>query len=896
MIGKDLLHYHVESHLGSGGMGEVFKARDTKLGRAVAVKILPEVFARDPERVSRFQREAKLLASLNHANIAALYGLEQADGKHFLIMELVEGETLGERIARGPIPVEEALKIALQIAEALEAAHDKGTIHRDLKPANVKITPEGKVKVLDFGLAKALEVAPISGDPMNSPTLSVLATNAGVILGTAGYMSPEQAKGRAADQRSDIFAFGCLLYEMLTGRPTFEGETVTEVLASVLKQEADLSLLPQNLHSRVVELIRRCLAKDPKKRWHAAADVRMEIETILAESRGLKAPEALAVERRPLWKRSVPFVVNAILIASLTGAIVWNIRPKSPGLVSRFTFILPDGQTITRGGRPAVVISPDGQNIVYQANRQLYLRSISDVDSRAIDGTTQDAANPFFSPDGRWLGFYANTDRKLKKISITGGAAVTVCECELPFGASWTADNQILFASPQKGKGIFRVSANGGKPETIITAKPDEIMHGPELLPDGTHILYTVSTIDGANRWDKAKIVVESLKSHERKVLIEGGADGQYLPTGQILYALGKTLFAVPFDAAKLAVTGGPVPVIENVSRASNASGTAHISFANNGSMVYLLGNLGEGQQEGARLAWVDRSGKEIQAPLPMGSYTEPRISPDGRQIAILQLDDQGNTSLWVYDMSGTTAIRRLTFDTVDDPVWTRDSQRIIFRSNSASGALFWQRADGNSPAELLEKTQPGSPNTVSPDGKNLVFSTGAGGGDLWIVPLIGDHAPKELIAAPRNQLQASFSPDGRWIVYSSSESGSPEIYVQPFPPVGGVKYQITRTGGFSPLWSPDGKQIFYIGPPQPPRSLISVDVRTQPTFAFANPTKLPIAPTQRAGGNVRQYDIMPDGKQFLIVTSGLEPLERPSQPQFRITLNWFEEPKQRVH
>jgi Tol biopolymer transport system component len=389
------------------------------------------------------------------------------------------------------------------------------------------------------------------------------------------------------------------------------------------------------------------------------------------------------------------------------------------------------------------------------------------------------------------------------------------------------------------------------------------------------------------------------LKSHERKVLIEGGADGQYLPTGQILYALGKTLFAVPFDAAKLAVTGGPVPVIENASRARNASGTAHISFANNGSMVYLLGNLGEVQQEGARLAWVDRSGKEIQAPLPMGSYMEPRISPDSRQIAILQPDDRGNSSLWVYDMSGTTAIRRLTFDNVDYPVWTRDSQSIIFRSNSADGALFWQRADGNSPAELLEKTQSGAPNTVSPDGKNLVFHTtvGRGAGDLWMVPLMGDHTPKELIAAPQNQLQASFSPDGRWIVYSSSESGRPEIYVQPFPPVGGVKYQITTTGGFNPLWSPDGKQIFYLGPVQPPRSLISVDVRTQPTFAFANPTRLPIAPAGRAaGGNVRPYDITPDGKQFLITTSGPDPSDKQSQPQFRITLNWFEELKQRVH
>src|SRR5215470_4879557 len=374
MIGKKLAQYEIESLLGSGGMGEVYQARDSRLGRNVAVKVLPDALASDSERIARFEREAKVLASLNHANIAALHGLEEFEGRHFLVMELVEGETLAERIQRGSIPVDEALKSAHQIAEALEAAHDKGVVHRDLKPANVKITPEGKVKVLDFGLAKAMEIAPAQ-TAANSPTLlSDAAMSGGVVLGTAGYMSPEQAKGHSADQRSDIFSFGCMLYEMLTGRLTFEGETVTEVLASVLKQEADLSLLPQNINSRVVELIRRCLAKDPKKRWHAAADVRVEIETILAESRGLKAPEVVSVERRPLWKRLVPFVVTAVVVAALTAGLVWNSRPKSPGLVSRFSFVMPDGEVMTRVGRPVVAISPDGQNIVYHANSQLYLR------------------------------------------------------------------------------------------------------------------------------------------------------------------------------------------------------------------------------------------------------------------------------------------------------------------------------------------------------------------------------------------------------------------------------------------------------------------------------------------------------------------------------------------
>src|SRR5262249_5891757 len=411
MIGKELLHYHIEAQIGAGGMGEVYQARDTKLGRAVAVKILPEIFARDSERVARFEREAKLLAALNHSNIAALYGLEQVDGRHFLVMELVEGDTLARKIANGPTPIDEALKVAHQVVEALEAAHEKGVIHRDLKPANVKITPEGKVKVLDFGLAKAMDVAPPETVAMNSPTLSVVATNAGVILGTAGYMSPEQAKGRSDDQRSDIFSFGCILYEMITGRSTFDGETVTEVIASVLKQEADLSLIPANIHPRVVDLIRRCLVKDAKGRWHAAADVRVEIETILAESQGLKTTDASAV-RTSRWRFAAVIASTAAVVALATFGIERGLRPKSAEPpIARFSFVLPEGQSITRGGRHAIAISPDGQNIVYQANLQLYLRSMYDLDARPILGTNVDAANPFFSPDGQWIGFYSVAER-----------------------------------------------------------------------------------------------------------------------------------------------------------------------------------------------------------------------------------------------------------------------------------------------------------------------------------------------------------------------------------------------------------------------------------------------------------------------------------------------------
>jgi len=708
-------------------------------------------------------------------------------------------------------------------------------------------------------------------------------------------MSPEQAKGRNADQRSDIFSFGCVLYEMLTGRRTFDGETVTEVIASVLTEEADMSRIPANIHPRVVELIRRCLVKDPKRRWHAAADVRVEIETILTEWHGLKTADLVAT-RMPRWQFAGIVSIAAVVAALATAGIVWRLQPNPQASIMRFSFVLPQGQATTRGGRPLIAISPDGEKIVYQANRQLYLRSMSDVDARPIEGTNLDAADPFFSPDGKWIGFYAVAERKLKKIAVTGGGAVTVSEVDLPFAASWTADDQILLADPVKG--ILRVSASGGKPETLIAAKGGEAMTSPQLLPDRDHLLFTVRSggvarggLD-ASRWDKAQIVAQSLKSGQRKTLIEG-ADGRYVPTGHLLYALGSTLLAVPFDVAKLEKTGGPVPVMEGVVRAGfNASGTAQLSFAANGTMVNFVGNIPPFEE--TRVALVDRDGKAKPLPLPAGRYYyEPRVSPDGKQAAVVSADDQG-TFVSVYELSQAAALRRLTFQTADHPVWTRDGQRIIFDSN---GTLFWQRADGTGAAEELAKPQEQVgyvPNSVSPDGKTLLLGAPANGGDIWTLSLDGDHNPKSLISGEANQSQAYFSPDGRWVAYVSAESGQPELFVQPFPPTG-AKYQITTTGAISPLWSPDGKQIFYIVASGDTLQLSSVDVHTQPTFGFANPTTLPIDKTAPRGNLVRPYDITPDGKQLLIVYRDSNAPDKPAQTQIRITLNWFSELQQRV-
>jgi serine/threonine-protein kinase len=897
MVGKELSHYLISSRLGAGGMGEVYRARDVRLGRDIAVKMLPEAFAQDSERIARFEREAKVLASLNHAGIAALYGFEESDGRHFLVMELVEGETIAERVARGPIPVEDALKIAHQIAEALEFAHDKGIIHRDLKPANVKITPDGKVKVLDFGLAKAFAPASKPQDIMSSPTLSVAATTPGVILGTAPYMSPEQAKGFEADRRSDIFSFGAVLYEMLTGRQSFVGDTITEVIASVLARQPDLNALPANINPRIEELIRRCLEKDIKRRRQTIADVRVEIDAILADPQGLKL-RPHAVEQRPLWKRAIPLVATAALVAGLTAGIMWNRRPAENVKVARFSFAIPEAQRLTRTGRHMISFSPDGSNIVYVANNQLFLRTISELEARPIQGTDLDVDTPFFSPDSRWIAFHSNTEGKFKKIAVTGGASVTICDAQLPFGASWTDDGHILIGAGSAG--ILRVSANGGKPETVVTVKADEQAHGPQLLPDGDSILFTlVKGSTGVERWDKGQIVIHSLKSGRRKVLMEeSGSDARYVPTGHIVYALAATLLAVPFDLKDLKITGGPVPVLEGVRRAGVGTGAANFSTSADGSLAYIPG--GVPNVAGARtLALVDRNGVRKSLPVPPANYFSPRISPNGKQLAV-STDDGKEAAVSVYDLSGSTSMRRLTFGGANRfPIWTYDGQRIIFQSDREKDlGLFWQRADGNGTAERLTRPEGQTSHIPDsfPDGKTLIFSVLGADGSIWKTSPDRESKAKVLIDAPStNQFSSSVSPDGHWIAYISAESGQANIYVQPLPPTG-AKFQITTGGGLFPMWSPDGKQIFYVINRGPFGDMWSLDVQTKPTFTFGKPTSLPIKsfPMNGGQGNPRGFDIAPDGKQFVIMQVAGEAAAEPSQ-QILVTLHWFEELKQRT-
>jgi len=908
--------FEVLSLLGKGGMGEVYRARDTKLGRDVALKFLPVEFAADRDRMARFEREARLLASLNHPNIATLHGMEESGGKHFLVMELVEGETLAERIRRGPLDATEAFAIARQMAEALEAAHEKSIVHRDLKPANVKVTPEGKVKVLDFGLAKASQYAPSNAALSNSPTLSMGATQAGVILGTAAYMSPEQAKGTEADTRSDIFSFGSVLYEMLTGRQVFQGETVSEIIAAVLIREPDLNTLPPGLNPRIADLLRRCLSKNPRQRWQAAGDLRAEVEMIAAAPHASPIITPSAAKPRPLWRRAIPVLVTAVVFSALAGFAGWRLRSPDPVPVTRFPLVLPDGQLmLTAVASHPLAISPDGTRLVYLANGQLFLRSMSEMEARPIAGKAatepgQAIAEPFFSPDGQWIGYYAREDATLKKISVTGGAPVTLCKTDSVSGATWDGD-QIFFAR-LRGKGIMKVSANGGEPQEVVARGPDEVFHGPQLFDGGRWLLFTVTTEQGEERWDKAQIVAQSLQSGERKVLLRGGSDARYLPTGHLVYALGTTLFAAPLDIKKMQLQGNPVPVLEGVMRASPIStAAAHFAFSTTGSLVYVPGAGAVGLSR-RMLAFVDRNGKAKPLPLPAQSYLHPRISPDGKQL-VYGTDDGQEGVIWVLDLRDNAQPRRLTFGGRNlDPIWSPDSKSIAFQSNrEGEFVIYRQHADASGSAERLTKANPGSPGGVShvpeswsPDGRTLIYRSSAVGnnvGGLTALSMDGDKKESALfqsLGETLAQANTAFSPDGHWLAYDSNEPDGRgyHVFVQPFPPTG-AKYQIPEIG-MGPIWSPDGKQLLYAAGNPGTNRMVAVDVRTTPTFTFGPPTPVQIAGLTGNTGIIRHYDMTPDGKGIIAVldvaaTQAASGVRQPN-PQINVVLNWFIELKQR--
>jgi serine/threonine-protein kinase len=715
-----------------------------------------------------------------------------------------------------------------------------------------------------------------------------------MILGTAAYMSPEQAKGFPADHRSDVFSFGVVLYEMLTGRQPFRGETAPDILASVLARDPDLHTLPPNLNPRLLDLVRRCLEKTPKRRWQAMGDVRAELETIVAQPHAAPASVAQpAAPPRPKWQRVMPIGITAVVFAVIGGLIVWNVRPVAPQPIMRSVFTLPDGQAFTNIGRQLVAMSPDGSRIAYVANSRLYLRLMSELEAKAIPGTESEAGvlNPVFSPDGQSIAFWSGADETIKRISVGGGAPVTVCEATRPYGIRWQED-MIVFG--QGSLGISRVPASGGKPEVLVSVKSGELAYGPQILPGGQGVLFTLARGGGSDRWDKAQIVVQRLSSGERTTLIEGGSDARYVSTGHLVYALGNVLLAVPFDPGRLEVRGGAVAIVQGVRRAEPPevnTGAAHFAVSDTGSLIYVPGfsSLGTGA-----LALLDRKGNVESLKLPPGSYGTPRISPDGKRIAYSNALE-AEQDIYVHELFGSSSPRRLTFGGQNRfPVWSADGVQLAFQSDREGDlAIFWQRADGTAAAERLTKPDPGTshiPESWSPSGETLLFASVKNTTfSSWAFSL------RDRKAEPFGGVQSSFvpdavfSPDGQWVAYRSAGPGPSAVYLQPFPSTG-VKYEITT--GASPVWSHDGKEIFVASG----GGLAVLSIATRPSVTFGNRAALP-TPVQvlSSGLSTRRFDITPDGRLLGPVTAAAAEPGAATAPRIHVVLNWFEELKARV-
>jgi serine/threonine-protein kinase len=874
--GARLGSYEIQAAIGAGGMGEVYRATDTVLKRQVALKVLPPEVANDPERVARFQREAEVLASLNHPNIAHLYGLERSGGTLALVMELVEGPTLADRIAQGAIPVDEALPIAKQIAEALEAAHEQGIIHRDLKPANIKVREDGTVKVLDFGLAKLADTAPshASGALANSPTITspALMTGVGVLLGTAAYMSPEQAKGRPADKRSDIWAFGCVLYEMLAGKRAFEADDVSETLASVLRSEPDWPALPPTVSPTVQLLLRRSLEKDRRARIPDIAAVRF----LMDERLPAVAADAIAVVRPQTTMR---FAGAALVLAALAATAAWHFKPSpapAPAQPVSFTFSPAAGPITTPSPFRDVAISPDGRTIVYGAGAsegqsRLYVRNLDDLDARPLTDVASGA--PFFSPDGRWIGFVAAPQRELRKVPIGGGPSTRLCTIPGIFeGATWLPDGRIAFGAGAGASAIYIVSAVGGTPERLTkpSTGPNQVRYAlPAQLPDGHHLLVSVGTGPGGGNASTNRTAVFNIDTKEEKIIINDGTQAEYVAGGFLVYATERTLRATRFDLETLTAQPDSAVLAEGLPMKA-ASGAVDFSISPNGTLVYVRGAGSVGAQRS--LVWVDRnSGNETMIAAPLRPYTYARLSPDGSRIA-LDIRDE-TTDIWVWDIAREQMMRLTkTPELETSPVWTPDGRRIIFGSTRDGGAatLFALLADGSE--SEFERLADGNlnqvPSAMTPDGRLLFTQQAAGGQDAMLLRLDGDHRIEPLIQTDGSKENAVVSPDGQLVAYQSNESGSTEVWVRPFPETKSKRYSISTNGGTRPLWAPNGKELFYL---DMEGFLTSVSIRETPQFDAGKPSRV-FQTRYFAGGqamNARTYDISPDGKRLLMIKDG---------------------------
>jgi len=875
--GKSLAdRYVIIDELGKGGMGEVYLAEDTNLKRNVAVKVLPQPFALDKERLARFEREARLLASLNHPNIATIHGLEKSKGQQFLVMELAEGETLAEQIKKGPLPVDETLEICRQIAEGLESAHEKGIIHRDLKPANIKVTPEGKVKILDFGIAKVFQDQAEDSGLSQPLAITDEMTRPGMVLGTAAYMSPEQAKGKTIDKRTDIWAFGCILFECLTGKWPFHGDTVTETLASILKAEPDWEALPTAIPGNLMVLLRRCLQKDPKERVHDIADARIELNESLH-------PTAIAAQP-PIRARRLPAFLWIIALLSIAVLIAFVVSdqlrpPTSSGSVRRFT--IPMGP-VKYLRSTALAISPDGTELSYAADGQLFRRPIDQLTTARLGDALQPIRSCFFV-NSEWVG--CQQLGKLMKVFLATGASVALSDAPGFYGASGLADDSIMFV-PGSAMGLWQVPSEGGQRGLVVVpdfGKGERSYRWPAALPGDRALLFAMLTTE-CSSFDDARIMAYSLKSKDKKMVASGGTYPRYAATGHVLFARSGNLQAIPFDVKSLAPMGPAKTVLEGILM-DRRGGGACFDISKDGTLVYISGGI---ISHDVDVVWMDRNGNRELILKSEPVDREIRVSPDGARLAFTKGAD-----IWVYDMSLKTQIRITSDAAIDaDPIWSPDGRRITFASNRMGTMDIYERSADGTGAEvrLYGSSEPVRPMSWSPDGKILAFvkESQSTGDDIWLLSFSGEGqaSASEFVSTPFHERQPVFSPDGLWIAYISDESGEFDVYIQSFNGAG-QRRKLSTHGGIEPMWHPKGGELFFFKG----KTAFSAPVKTVPELATSAPRVLFETSDLITSSRYRNADISRDGSRFVTIT----PLDEPKELQIIVVLNWFEELKRLV-
>jgi Tol biopolymer transport system component len=865
--------YEVIAPVGAGGMGEVYRARDARLERDVAIKLLPGALAGDPDRVARFTREARILAGLDHPRIARLLHTVDEEGRFALVMEYVPGETLADVVARGPMAAEAAVAVLAQVADALDAAHERQIVHRDLKPANIKLTPDGSVKVLDFGLAKAL-TPPEDGESNSATTETANPTARGTVLGTAPYMSPEQVRGRVVDRRTDIWAFGCLLFEMLTGRPAFAGESVPDILAAVVGQDPDWSRLPAQTPPALARLARWCLEKDPARRLRDIGDARVDLAEA-TQSQGDAYPAGVAgrMPARPSAGMTWLLAAASLVMLAAAGWLGTRRAAETPAAPATYLQIaMPPASQPSVFGRP-LAISPDGRRIVLTTiGGPLRWRSLNAESIESIPGT-EGARSPFFSPDGRWIGFWS--DGALRKVSVDGGAPITIAPARGPLGATWSTGNEIVFG--QGPLGIFSVSADGGTPRVLAApdpAKGERSFHGPQMLPDGRTMMFTL--LEAGHNWNDAKIVVQPVAGRgERRVIVSGGSDARYVSSGHLLFGRGNTLMAVRFSPERLATTGTPVPVVERVRQAMLfESGAFAFALSDTGTLVFLPFTPTAPRP----LVWVSRDGREERLPFPERAYVHVRLSPDEHLLAA----DDADLDVWIGDIERGT-MRRLTSDHMNlHPIWTPGGDGVIFDSTQGGGLHRSTLSDGSLELLLRDPAHVMSPVSVSPDGRFLAFERSEDyvSFDVAMLDRDGGGAAADVVATPFRESAPMFSPDGRWLAFVSNETGADEVYVQAFPGASG-KTLISSGGGREPLWSRDGRELFY----RNGTAMMAVAITLDPTPRAGKATKLFEGAYLSEGFSAHPvYDVARNGRFVMVKAAGGAP---PPAPPVHVVLNW---------